>query len=75
MPRKARKMKSKKLGIDSFLKWHANEFSMFQSSANPWKLVDAVAFYYQNREQVHEIARENGTENNLNDWVKYNISA
>jgi len=69
MPRVKRRKKERKPGLESWLKWQCNEFSMFESPVNPWTKEDAKIFYEKNRDEIHQEAKRQGREKNLQDWL------
>jgi len=72
MSRISKKKREKRPGLESWLKWHTNAFSIFPSTSNPWGLEDAKAFYAQHKEEIHNTVGETDRKEYLQAWIAEN---
>ena len=73
MPRQARSRRQR-LNLQTFLRWYGNEF--FVAGFRPpygeeqaWTDQEALDFYHKNREAIHRLAKEQGREVALQEWI------
>ena len=69
MPRKSRRKKEKKPGLESWVKWNLNAFREFPVPSCPWVDETAKEFYTKNREEIHRVAKAEGREKALKEWI------
>jgi hypothetical protein len=62
------------LNLQTFLRWYGNEFFVAgfgppYGAVQTWTDQEALDFYHKNREAIHRLAKEQGREVALQEWI------